>query len=400
MVLLVHPDHVRYVLHENHHNYWKGVLFGKLKRIAGEGLVFSDGDLWRRQRQLIQPAFHRERIAALAGMMADTTAQILDRWKSEAAAARPIDVAEEMSKLALEIVSKALFGTQLGEEREEFAGAVTDAMTYANYLMNHFMTPPLFVPIPANVRGRRAIKRVDRIVWKVIEQRRRDGAERTDLLGMLLRARDAETNQAMDDKQLRDEVVTFLVAGHETTAVALSWAWHLLSNHPDAERRLHDEVAAVLGDRAPTMSDLPSLPYTRMVIEEAMRLYPPAWATNRDSYADDVIGGYRIRARSAVVLSPYLTHRHPSFWDDPEKFDPERFSPERVADRPDYAYFPFGGGPRGCVGKQFAIMEAQIILAMTAARFRLRAVPGHPVDPYPILTLRPRHGIRMTLEER
>jgi cytochrome P450 len=399
MFLVVHPDHIRHVLQEGHRNYWKGVVFGKLKRIAGEGLVFSDGELWRRQRQLIQPAFHRERIAALAGMMADATAEMLDRW-SNANAARAVDVAQEMSKLTLEIVSKALFGTQLGEEREEFAGAVTDAMTYANYLMNHFLTPPIFVPIPANVRGRRAIKRVDRIVWKVIEQRRRDGGERTDLLGMLLRACDAETHQSMDDKQLRDEVVTFLVAGHETTAVALSWTWHLLSRHPEAERRLHDEIDAVLGDRAPAMGDLASLPYTRMVIEEAMRLYPPAWATNRETYADDEIGGFHVPARSSVVVSPYVTHRHPSFWSDPESFDPERFSPERSAERPEYAYFPFGGGPRGCVGRQFAMMEAQIILAMTARRFRLRAVPGHPVEPYPILTLRPRHGLRMTVEPR
>jgi cytochrome P450 len=398
--VVVHPDHIRHVLQENHRNYWKGFVIGKLKRIAGEGLVFSDGELWRRQRQLIQPAFHRERIAALGDMMAGATAEMGERWRGEAAAGRRVDVAAEMSKLTLEIVSNALFGAQLGDDREAFAAAVTDAMTYANHLMNHFFTPPLFVPIPANRRGRRAIERVDRIVWKVIEQRRREGGERADLLGMLLRARDAETNQAMDDKQLRDEVVTFLVAGHETTAVALSWTWYLLSRHPEAERRLHDEVAAVLGERAPALADLPSLPYTRMVIEEAMRLYPPAWATNREAYGDDEIDGVRIPAGSTVLISPYVTHRHPAFWDEPERFDPERFSPERSAGRPEYAYFPFGGGPRGCVGRQFAMMEAQIILAMTAARFRIRPLPDHPVDPYPILTLRPRHGIVATLEAR
>jgi cytochrome P450 len=305
-----------------------------------------------------------------------------------------------MSRLTLEIVAKALFGTQLGDDREEFASAVTDAMTYANHLMNHFFTPPLFVPIPVNVRGRRAIARVDRIVWKVIGERRRDGRDGRDLLGMLLQARDAESDRAMDDKQLRDEVVTFLVAGHETTAVALTWTWYLLSQHPAVEQRLQREIASVLDGRRPAIDDLTHLTYTRMVIEEAMRLYPPVWATNRESYREDEIAGMRIPARSSLAISPFITHRHPLFWENPETFDPERFSPERSATRPEYAYFPFGGGPRGCVGRQFAMMEAQIILAMVAQRFRLRAVPGHAVQPYPILTLRPRHGVLMTCEAR
>jgi cytochrome P450 len=398
--MFFHPDDVRHVLQEQHRHFSKGIIFQKLKRIAGEGLVFSDGALWRRQRQLIQPAFHRERIAAMADMMADSTAALLDRWAFQARSRTPIDAAAEMSKLTLEIVSKALFGTDLGDQTDEFADAVTAAMTYANHIMNHFVTPPLFVPTAANRHGARAIARIDRVVSRIIEQRRREATPRHDLLGMLISARDAETNQAMDDKQLRDEIVTFLVAGHETTALALSWAWHLLAQNPAAEQRLHAQVDEALTDGRPAAGDLAAVPYARMVIEESLRLYPPAWATSRETLTADVIGGLPVPARATITLSPYATHRHPAFWDDPERFDPERFTPERSAQRPEFAYFPFGGGPRGCVGKQFAMMEGQIVLAMVARRFRLQSVPGHPVEPNPILTLRPRDGLMMTLEPR
>lgn len=399
-ILVTGPSGIRHILQDNHRNYWKGLVLGKLKRIAGEGLVFSDGALWRRQRQLIQPAFHRERISALAGMMVDTIAARLDRWQAHVATEHPFDVAAEMSHLTLDIVSQALFGADLGEDKEEFTRAVSAGMAYANHLLNHFFPLPLAVPTPANRRGRRAIAGMDRVVWKIIEARRRDRQDRGDLLAMLINARDAETNEAMDDQQLRDEAVTFLVAGHETTAVALSWAWHLLSVNPDAERRLHREIADVLGTRPPSLRDLGDLRYARMVLEESMRLYPPAWAAVREAYHDDEIDGFRVPAKTVVTLSPYVTHRHPAFWDDPERFDPERFSAERSAGRPDYAYFPFGGGPRGCVGRQFALMEGQLILAMVAQRFRLQAVPGHPIEPDPILTLRPRYGVPMTLHPR
>jgi cytochrome P450 len=398
--VLAHPRDIRHVLQENHRNYWKGIIFAKLKRIGGQGLVFSDGDLWRRQRQLVQPAFHRERIAAMAGMMADATAAMLDRWRAPAAAHQPFDVAAEMSRLTLEIVATALFGTSLGADEDEFRHAVSGGLAYANHLVNHFFAPPLIVPTAVNRRGRRAIRGLDRIVWKIIAERRQDGRDRGDLLSMLIHARDADTHETMTDRQLRDEAVTFLVAGHETTAVALAWTWHLLAQHPHVEQRLHAEVDTVLDGRAPTLADLGELRYTRMVIEESMRLYPPVWATSRQAYAPDVIGGQAIRADETVTVSPYLTHRHPAFWERPEVFDPERFTPERSADRPEYAYFPFGGGPRRCIGNQFALMEAQIILAMTARRFRLQSAPGHVVEPDPILTLRPRHGVKMTLHPR
>jgi cytochrome P450 len=305
-----------------------------------------------------------------------------------------------MSRLTLEIVAGAMFGTDLGEDEEEFRNVVSEGMAYANHLTNHFITPPLFIPTPANRRGAKAIAKLDRIVSRIIDERRRSGEERTDLLAMLLAARDADTSEAMSDRQLRDEMVTFLVAGHETTAVALSWTWYLLAENPQAERRLHAEVDEVLGDRPPTVDDLKDLPYTRMVLEESMRLYPPVWATSREAYEDDEVGGLRVPARTTITLSQYVTHRHPAFWPDPERFDPERFTPERSAERPEYAYFPFGGGPRRCVGQQFSMLEGQLALAMISRRFRLRLVPGHRVEPDPILTLRPRYGIAMFLEPR
>lgn len=397
-LFLVHPDHIRHVLQENHRNYSKGIVFQKLKRIGGEGLVFSDGALWKRQRQLIQPAFHRERIAGLGGMMVESTDAMLEHWERHAAGGATLDVAEEMSTLTLDIVSQALFGTDLGAGKAEFTGAVSEAMVYANYLMNHLIPLPLFVPTAANRRGRRAIARLDRIVWSIIAQRRRGGGERADLLGMLISARDADTQQAMDDKQLRDEMITFLVAGHETTAVTLSWTWYLLARHPHVEQRLRSELDRVLGNRPAAMEDLAELTYTRMVLEESMRLYPPAWATSREAIGADVIAGVPVAPRMMVTVSPYVTHRHPAFWEDPETFDPDRFSPERSAGRPEYAYFPFGGGPRGCVGRQFAMMEAQLILATVARRYRLRLASDHPVEPDPILTLRPRGGVPVRLE--
>ena len=394
------PDDLKHILHDRHRNYWKGVVFGKLKRVAGEGLVFSDGDLWRRQRQLIQPAFHRERIGALAGMMTAASAEMLDGWERIGGDRPTLDVAGAMSRLTLGIVGKALFTTDLGEDEEEFRDTVGEGLVYANHLINHFFTPPLWVPTRANRRGRRAIAAMDRIIWGIIAARRREDRERGDLLSMLIAARDAETHQAMDDRQLRDECITFLVAGHETTAVALSWTFHLLAQHPEVERRLHDEVDQALGGRVPELQDLAELPFTRMVLEESMRLYPPAWATSRQAYEEDLVGGVRVPAGTNVTLSPYVTHRDPELWPDPERFDPERFSPERSAGRHEYAYLPFGAGPRRCVGNQFAMMEGQLVLAMVAQRFRLESVPGRPVEPDPILTLRPRNGLPMVLVRR
>ncbi len=398
--LFTDPRDVRYVLQENHRNYGKGILFDKLKRVGGEGLVFSDGDLWRRQRQLIQPAFQRQKIAAMADGMVVSIQRLLDRWAARSNAADPFDVAPEMSRLTLDIVAGAMFGTDLGADEDEFLESVSGALTYANHLMNHFFNAPLFIPTAVNRRASSAIRRLDRIVSNVLQSRRQSTETRDDLLAMLLTARDAETNDTMNDQQLRDEAVTFLVAGYETTAVALSWTWYLLSQNPDAERKLHAEVDEVLEGTPPTQDDLANLTYTRMVFEEAMRLYPPAWAMSRQAKQNDQVGGMTVRKRDTITLSQYVTHRHPDYWENPEHFDPERFTPEQSEGRPEYAYFPFGGGPRRCVGQNFAMMEGPLVIAMIAQRFQLRAVAGHPIELDPLLTLRPRHGIRMTMHPR
>jgi len=236
---------------------------------------------------------------------------------------------------------------------------------------------------------------LDRVVYDIIETRRRPGQQQDDLLAMLLVARDEETGAGMTDRQLRDEVMTFLLAGHETTAVALTWTWYLLACHPAVAERLRAEIAAAIGSRTPTLEDLPQLRYARMVVEEAMRLYPPVWGFMRQAVGADEVGGFTIPKRSVVTISPYVTHRHPAVWEDPERFDPDRFTPERVRSRPRFAYLPFSGGPRLCIGNEFALMEAQLVVAMTVQRYRLQLVPGTTVELESRLTLRPRGGLPM-----
>ncbi len=396
-----HPDYIRQVLQEHHLNYNKDVIDYKLlRRFTGNGLLVNDGESWLRQRRLMQPAFHRKRIEAFGALMTKATLATLERWDALAARGEAFDAANEMMGLTLRIVGEALFSTDTGKEGARLGQAFTAVQAY---LMKVFYQPLLGLPfVPA--RGKRQFQQaqtmLDQTVDAIIQQRRQQPEDRGDLLSMLLEARDAETGAGMDDRQLHAEVLTLLIAGHETTAVALGWTWYLLSEHPLAERKLHAELAAVLGGRAPTVDDLPNLPYTRMVIEESLRLYPPAWTFSRASIADDEIGGYHIPKKSMVLVSPYTTHRHPDFWERPEVFDPERFTPERSEGRPRFAYFPFGGGPHQCIGNLFALTEAQLILATIAQRYRLRVVPGHLVEPEPLITLRLKHGLKVTLEQQ
>jgi cytochrome P450 len=396
--LLSHPDHIKHVLQDHARNYPRSWFYNFVKLVLGEGLVTSEGAFWRRQRRLAQPAFHRQRIAALAGIMAEMTAAMLARWRGHAGTGQPLDVAAEMMRLTLGIAGQTLFSTDVSGEAAVVGQALPVAMAYINFRINHPIAWPVSVPTPRNLRFKKAMGALDRVVYGIIAQRRKEAKDRGDLLSMLLLARDEETGEGMSDQQLRDEVITFLLAGHETTGVALSWIWYLLSQHPAVERRLRGEVATVLNGRTPTVHDLPHLTYTRMVIEEAMRLYPPVWGIDREVLADDEVGGYHIPAKSVVVLSQFVTHRHPAFWDNPEGFDPERFTPERVAQRPRYAYFPFAGGPHQCIGNEFALMEAQLVVAMVTQTYRLQLMPGYRVEPDPIFTLRPRPGVVMTVE--
>ncbi len=398
-----HPDGIQRILQDNNRNYGKGALTtGILKPVLGNGLLISEGEFWLRQRRLMQPVFHRRHIATFGDLMTSKTLAMLHRWQPFVAAQKSLDVAEEMTRLTLDVVTEALFSTHVNDETNAIRQAITTFLAEINYRFQMPLYPPLSVPTPRNRRYRAALRTLDQAVYSIINERRRQHVDGDDLLALLMQVRDEETGEGMSDKQLRDEVLTLFIAGHETTANALTWTWYLLSKHPTVERRLHTELAEVLGGRTPTVADIPNLAYTRMVIEEAMRLYPPVWITNRQAVADDEICGYHIPANAIVMISPYVMHRHPGYWENPEEFEPERFAPgapaERSQGRPHYAYFPFGGGPRQCIGKGFAMLEAQLILATLMQHCRLQLVPGHPVEAEALVTVRPRHGLLMTVQ--
>src|SRR6266699_2643266 len=385
--LVNHPDSVKYVLQENQRNYNKDIYpYRVFQPLLGRGLVTNDGKSWFHQRHLIQPAFHRKRLAAFGTLMTGATAMMLDKWQGFAERDQSLDVAAEMLRLTLHIVSKALFDIDLSKETH----IVGQAVTTVNKLLSDYIYAPFpsfSIPTPRNRRYLVACGTLDQVVHGIITQRRQLNTDTDDLLSLLLLARDEETGQGMNDRQIRDELMTMLLAGHETTANTLSWTWYLLSQHPEVEQRLYTEIDEVLGGALPTIEHLPELKYTNMVLEEALRLYPPACILSRKAIADDELGGYRIPANSMIIVSPYAIQHHPDYWPDPESFDPERFTPERSAGRSHYAYFPSSSGPRMCIGSSFAMMEAQLILATIAQRYQLRMVPGHQVEPQMLVTL-------------
>lgn len=396
--MLYHPEHIKYVLQENNRNYWKGNLVGRVKPLIGEGLFTSEGDFWRRQRRLAQPAFHRQRIENFVTIMSTAGARMVEGLEPAATSGTPVDFMEHMSRVTLRIVGQALFGIDLIGEAAGVGRAMLSALQFVSEEAFSLFPSVLMIPTPRNLRFRRARAELDRVVLGIIEGRRRSGADGDDLLAMLMEARDDDTGDGMSDRQLRDEVMTFILAGHETTAVTLAWACLLLAQHPEVREEVRREASSVLGGRrAPGLADLPRLALTRRVIDETLRLYPPVAVISRETYAPDEIGGYEIPAKSGAMMSPYVTHRHPAFWRDPERFDPERFTPEQVAARPRFAYFPFSGGPRLCIGNEFALMEATILLAMIMQRYRVDVAPGHVVQEEIFVTLRPRQPMRMVL---
>jgi len=394
--LLAHPELVRDVLVTRHRNFIKSKALQRARVVLGHGLLTSEGEHHLRQRRLAQPAFHRERIAALGDQMVAFAAETADGWR----AGVEMELTREMNRLTLAIAGKTLFGADVQAEADEIGRALTHALEAFKRLTNPLGPILDRLPLPTTLRVRRASERLDATIYRMIAARRASAEDRGDLLSMLLAARDEEGDGGgMTDLQLRDEALTLFLAGHETTANALSWTWHLLARHPDAERALHAELDAALAGRAPVADDLPRLPCTRAVLAESMRLYPPAWTIGREPLEDFDAGGYRIRAGSVILVSPWLMHRDPRWWPDAERFDPDRWTPEREAEQPRFAYFPFGGGPRKCIGEGFAWTEGILVLATLAQRWTLRHAPGVEVGRQPLITLRPT-GLRMVATAR
>jgi cytochrome P450 len=398
---LNHPDYIQHVLQLNHTNYNKvNYNFKILKVGLGESVLTSSGEKWLQQRRLIQPAFHRERIARFGSIMIEATCDMLERWQSSARDDQLLDIADEMIRLTLRIVGKSLFSVDLGANIDTIATTFAQVNEDIAHRFRTGLVPPFWIPTPRNLAFKRNRSKLDRIVYEIIAYRRQNGGPNDDLLGMLLEARDERSGEGMTIRQVRDQVMTLMLAGHETTAALLTWTWYLLATHPAIAQNLTRELDEVLNGRLPTLDDLPALEYTEMVLQESMRLYPPVWFFNRTAIEDDEIGGYPIPAGSIVTLSPYTMHRHPAFWQNPEGVDPERFTPKRMEGRHRYAYIPFGGGPRYCIGSTFAMMEAQLILATIAQQYRLVLAPGQPVEPEPLVTLRPHDGLKMRLSPR
>lgn len=394
MYLVNHPDYVREVLVNNQSNFIKSRALQRAKVLLGEGLLTSEGQQHLRQRRLVQPAFHRERLAGYAAAMSAGAVRWRDRWR----AGSTLDISTEMPHLTLSIVAKTLFSADVESEASEIGEAMTTVLEMFRLLLMPFAEYLEKLPLPHIRRFEKARARLDATIYGLIRERRKSGVDTGDLLSMLLFAQDEESG--MTDEQVRDEALTLFLAGHETTANALTWTWYLLSQHPEIERRLHDEIDAVLGDRAPEFADVPQLRYAEMILAEALRLYPPAWAIGRKAKGGFELGGVEVPAESICILCPYLVHRDPRWFPEPEKFDPERWTPEARDARPKFSYFPFGGGARVCIGERFAWMEGVIVMAAIAQKWRLRLQPGQHAEPLPLITLRVKNGLRMIPEPR
>jgi cytochrome P450 len=388
---LTHPDYIEYVLRTNHRNFVKDYFTHQVSRLVGQGLLTNEGESWRKQRQLAQPAFQMNQLQKYGAVMVDATERLVHGWHAEA----KIDVHQQMMRLALDIVSRALFSADVADDAAEVGGALEEAMKHLVHPLSYTRVGP-WLPTPGLRRFHRARRRLDGIIYRPIQQRRQTANKPDDFLTRLLTLHD-EDGREMSDRQVRDELMTLFLAGHETTALAMSYCFYLLARHPGAEQRLADEIEAVTQGSPPTAADLPRLPFAESVIKETMRLYPPAWGIGREPVSDCEIGGYHVPAGTQIQLIQYVVHRDPRWFDDPELFRPERWDNDFSRRIPRCAYFPFGDGPRICIGNHFAMMEAVLILATIIPRFRLRLVTDHPLDLIPSVTLRPRHGIPMVV---
>jgi enediyne biosynthesis protein E7 len=382
--LINHPDFVRRVLVENYRNYSKDTYSLQVfKKVIGDGLVTSEGEAWRQQRRMMQPAFHHTRLEALDTMIIAAVQPMLRRWQAQYAANQPVDIAREMASLTLTVTTRALFGVDLGDEVNQIGEWVNRAAVQFEK--------------PSRPQVQESAQAVRAVVERIVQQRQDHFEDRGDLLSSMILTRDETTQLPMDNRHLADQVMTLLIAGYETTANALTWTWYLLSQHPWAIERLRQEVRQTLQNRPPTTADLARLPYVRMLLDESLRLYPPAWMIGRRALGPDRIGGYTVGANTVIAICAYTLHRHPDYWDQPDDFNPERFRPG--GDRPihKYAYIPFGAGPRQCIGNHFGLLEASLIMACIAQQFELRLAPGIEVQPQPLFVLRPNRDLMMTL---
>jgi enediyne biosynthesis protein E7 len=391
-----HPDHAKHVLADNSANYHKGFGLAQARRALGDGLLTSEGDLWRKQRKVIQPAFQHKRMAQQAGIVVEEAEGLVARLRAHEDGG-PVDVLGEMTELTLGVLGRTLLDADLGafdSIGQSFEAVQDQAMFEAMSLSK----VPVWLPLPKQLRFRRARRDLQQVVDRLVEERTaRGGADGDDVLSRLIVSTRQEDDPKVGRQRMRDELVTLLLAGHETTASTLGWTFYLIDRHPEVRERLHEEAVEVLGDRPPVYDDLHRLTYTSMVIQEVMRLYPPVWMLSRLAQAEDEVGGYHVPTGADVLICPYTLHRHPDFWDDPEHFDPERFDPGRTANRPRYAYIPFGAGPRFCVGNNLGMLEATFVTAMVARDLQLTKVPGYEVVPEPMLSLRVRGGLPMTV---
>jgi cytochrome P450 len=382
--LLNHPDYIRHVLVDNNRNYSKDTrsnqIFGK---VVGQGLIVAEGETWRKQRRMMQPAFHHTRIEKLDSLIVEVAQSMLDHWQHAYETNQPIDIAREMAALTLTVTTRSLFGVDLGDEVRELGEIINRAAKYFEK--------------PSSPQLIRSAQEFSDLVDRIIQRRKQNFKDSGDLLSSMILARDAENGAGMSDEQLRSQVMTLTLAGYETTASALTWTWHLLSQNPNTVDRLRSEVRETLKGRPPRYSDLDHMPFTGMVLDESLRLFPPAWVLGRRAIGNDVIDGYDIPANTVIAICIYTMHRHPGFWDQPETFNPERFSPENSQGRHKYAYIPFGGGPRQCIGNNFGLMEAALIMACVLQRFELHSVPGMEVHPQALFVLRPNRDVMMSL---
>jgi cytochrome P450 len=390
--LVNHPDYVRDVLVTHQNNFTKSRVLQRAKRVLGEGLLTSEGQFHLRQRRMIQPAFHRERLRGYADAMTAWAVRTRDRWQH----GQTVDMSEEMARLTLGIVGQTLFSSNVEDDAPEVGRALTAILEIFNLVMLPYFELLEKLPLPFLRRFHDARDTLDRIVYRIIAERRASGEDKGDLLSMLLMARDEDDAGAMTDEQVRDEAMTLFLAGHETTANALTWAWYLLSQHPDVASRMRAEI----GDQPPGFDDLPRLKYVEMVLAETLRLYPPAWAIGRKAIGPHRINAeYEAKAGAILLQSPYVMHRDARYFPDPDRFDPDRWLPENVAQRPKFSYLPFGGGTRVCIGERFAWMEGVLLLATIAQKWDPQLSPGHPVRHKALLTLRPEFGMKMVLRQ-